>query len=51
VPDGLAPDGDRENSYAWSMDVLGDQLYVGSNRNVFSLAKGCALDIPASNER
>ncbi len=31
--DGIA--GDRENSYAWSMEVLGDHLYVGTNRNVF----------------
>jgi hypothetical protein len=38
VPDGLKPvTGDRENSYAWSMDVLGDYLYVGTNRNAFSL--------------
>lgn len=26
---------DRENSYAWAMDVLGDHLYVGTSRNVF----------------
>jgi hypothetical protein len=37
IPDGLAPTGDRQNSYAWSMDVLGDHLYVGTNRNVFML--------------
>ena len=35
--DGLAPAGDRQNSYAWSMEVLGDHLYVGTNRNVFTL--------------
>ena len=37
VPDGLLPAGDRQNSYAWSMSVLGRYLYVGSNRNAFSL--------------
>ena len=38
VPDGLDPTTpDRQNSYAWSMDVLGDYLYVGTNRNVFGL--------------
>ncbi len=38
VPDGLDPSvPDRENSYAWAMDVLGDYLYVGTNRNVFWL--------------
>lgn len=37
VPDGLAPEGDRQNSYSWSMSVLGRHLYVGSNRNAFSL--------------
>lgn len=37
VPDGLAPTGDRENSYSWSMSVLGKYLYVGTNRNAFSL--------------
>jgi len=38
VPDGLDPvAADRQNSYAWSMDVLGRHLYVGTNRNVFSL--------------
>jgi len=33
LTDGIV--GDRQNSYAWSMDVLGDHLYVGTNRNVF----------------
>lgn len=37
-PDGITLGGDRENSYAWCMDVLpqpdGDYLYVGSNRNL-----------------
>ena len=37
VADGLSPGGDRQNSYAWSMDVLGDYLYVGTTRNVFAL--------------
>jgi len=37
VPDGLQSGGDRQNSYAWSMDVLGDSLYVGTNRDVFVL--------------
>lgn len=38
VADGLDPVApDRENSYAWSMEVLGDHLYVGTNRNVFGL--------------
>jgi hypothetical protein len=37
VADGLAPEGDRQNSYAWSMDVLGDYLYVGTNRDIFML--------------
>lgn len=36
--DGFVPGGDRNNSYAWCMDVLptpdGDYLYVGSNRNL-----------------
>lgn len=27
--------GDRQNSYAWAMDVLGEHLYVGTSRNVF----------------
>ncbi|MCM8806151.1 MAG: hypothetical protein NC825_05435 [Candidatus Omnitrophica bacterium] len=39
--DGLQPGGDRENSYAWCMDVLsqpdGDYLYVGSNRDLMYL--------------
>lgn len=34
-PDGLA--GDRSNSYAWSMDILDDGLYVGTNRNIFGM--------------
>jgi len=38
MPDGIDPSGDRNNSYAWSMEVLpqtdGDYLYVGSNRNL-----------------
>ena len=37
-PDGIVPGGDRNNSYAWCMEVLptpdGDYLYVGSNRNL-----------------
>lgn len=37
APDGLAPGGDRQNSYAWSMDVLNEHLYVGTTRNVFML--------------
>jgi hypothetical protein len=38
VADGLDPGApDRQNSYAWSMEVLGDHLYVGTNRNVFGL--------------
>lgn len=40
-PDGLLPGGDRENSYAWCMDILshadGDYLYVGSNRDLMYL--------------
>lgn len=38
MPDGIEPSGDRNNSYAWCMEVLpqtdGDYLYVGSNRNL-----------------
>jgi hypothetical protein len=34
VPDGIL--GDRQNSYAWSMEVFGDYLYVGTSRNVFA---------------
>jgi hypothetical protein len=38
IPDGIDPAGDRNNSYAWCMEVLpqtdGDYLYVGSNRNL-----------------
>ena len=41
TPDGLAPGGDRENSYAWCMDILpqadGDYLYVGSNRDLLAV--------------
>jgi hypothetical protein len=37
MADGLAPGGDRHNSYAWCMGILhhsdGDYLYVGSNRD------------------
>ncbi len=37
-PDGLEPGGDRQNSYAWAMDVMtqgeDDYLYVGMNRNL-----------------
>ena len=36
--DGIIPGGNRNNSYAWCMEVLptpeGDYLYVGSNRNL-----------------
>lgn len=28
---------DRSNSYAWSMDILDDALYVGTNRNIFAM--------------
>lgn len=39
--DGIEPGGDRENSYAWCMDILsqpdGDYLYVGSNRDLMYL--------------
>ncbi|MCM8822633.1 MAG: hypothetical protein NC831_07490 [Candidatus Omnitrophica bacterium] len=39
--DGLQQGGDRENSYAWCMDILsqpdGDYLYVGSNRDLMYL--------------
>lgn len=39
--DGIEPGGDRENSYAWCMDVLkqpdGEYLYVGSNRDLMYL--------------
>lgn len=34
-PDGVS--GDRANSYAWSMEMMGDGLYVGTNRNIFSM--------------
>lgn len=41
APDGLAPGGDRENSYAWCMETLGqpdgEHLWVGSNRNLLYL--------------
>lgn len=29
--------GDRSNSYAWSMEAMGDGLYVGTNRNIFAM--------------
>ena len=42
--DGLVPGGDRENSYAWSMqemqDEYGDYIYVGSNRNILYASLG-----------
>lgn len=45
VADGIAPGGDRENSYAWSMDVFNGYLYVGSNRNILSsIASGFGVD-------
>lgn len=28
---------DRANSYAWSMETMGDGLYVGTNRNIFAM--------------
>lgn len=40
--DGLENGGDRENSYAWSMqemeDEYGDYIYIGSNRNILYAA-------------
>ena len=40
-PDGIQPGGDRENSYAWSMEAFrqpdGEYLWVGSNRNLLYL--------------
>lgn len=49
VADGIENIGDRENSYAWSMSVLGDYLYVGTNRNVVgSLAGGFVTQLPES---
>jgi len=33
VPDGI---NDRENSYAWSMEIFDGYLWVGTNRNVFA---------------
>lgn len=43
--DGLAPGGDRHNSYAWAMGTLsqpdGDYLYVGSNRDlIYNILRG-----------
>lgn len=42
--DGLVPGGDRENSYAWSMqemeDEYGDYIYIGSNRNILYASLG-----------
>lgn len=35
VPDGI--NGNRENSYAWCMEVCGDYLYVGTVQNVIGL--------------
>ncbi len=47
--DGIEPAGDRQNSYAWAMDVLsqpdGDYLYVGSNRNLIYSIVRAALHV------
>jgi hypothetical protein len=41
APDGIAPGGDRENSYAWSMESFrqsdAEYLWVGSNRDLLYL--------------
>jgi hypothetical protein len=41
TPDGIVPGGDRENAYAWCMDVVsaedGDWLYVGGSRGILYL--------------
>ena len=34
IPDGIL--GDRENSYAWSMEVFDGYLWVGTNRDIFA---------------
>ena len=39
--DGLIPNGDRTNGYAWAMAESNNYIYIGSNRNIiFSLIKG-----------
>ena len=47
--DGIA--GDRENSYAWSMEVYDGYLYVGVVRNVFSfmLQMAAMIGVPPQN--
>jgi hypothetical protein len=47
VADGIL--NDRQNSYAWSMGILGEDLYVGTSRNIFGsmLAQaGMLVSIP-----
>jgi hypothetical protein len=41
-------EGDRENSYAWSMEIFDNYLYVGSNRNVVGsiLARYPGITLP-----
>ena len=39
--DGLIPNGDRTNGYAWAMAESNNYIYIGSNRNIiFPLIKG-----------
>lgn len=42
--DGLTPGGDRQNSYAWTIqrltDEYGDYIYAGSNRNLLYMGFG-----------
>lgn len=51
--DGLVPGGDRENSYAWSMqemeDEYGDYIYVGSNRNILYASLGSLVGTGTSD--
>ncbi|NLD87061.1 MAG: hypothetical protein GX633_02220, partial [Clostridiales bacterium] len=35
--DGLEAGGDRFNSYGWSMESLGDYIYIGTNRTILSI--------------
>lgn len=48
--DGLDPAGDRHNSYAWCQGVLGDYLYVGSNRDMLSALGSLGMPVGSDPE-
>lgn len=52
--DGLENGGDRENSYAWSMqemeDEYGDYIYIGSNRNILYAALSSFMSSSGNTE-